>query len=71
VNSRYVIATSARVDLKGVDEKTLEKVGAPDYFTKDKAAQKKSSEEAFFAQGETPEVGIYNTRPCWDLRSVD
>jgi hypothetical protein len=61
VNSRYVIATSAKVDLKGIDEKTLEKVSAPDYFTKDKAAQKKSSEEAFFTQGEQPEVGIYNT----------
>jgi len=59
------------VDLKGIDEKTLEKVSATDYFTKNKATQKKSSEEAFFAQGEKPEVGIHNTRPCWDLRSVD
>ena len=61
VNSRYVIATSAKVDLKGVDEKILEKVGEPDYFTKDKASEKKSSEEAFFKQGEKPEVRIHAT----------
>jgi large subunit ribosomal protein L6e len=50
-----VITTSARVDLKGVDEKTLEKVSAPDYFTKEKNKEKKS-EEAFFQQGEKAEV---------------
>lgn len=57
VNARYVIATKSKVDLKGIDEKTLEKVGGTDYFTKDKSAEKKSSEEAFFKQGEKPEVG--------------
>ena len=55
VNSRYVIATSKRVDIGGVDQSALEKVSAPDYFTKDKAAEKKS-EEAFFKQGEKPQV---------------
>lgn len=55
MNSRYVIATSTRVDIKGVDQKTVEKASAPDYFTKEKSNEKKS-EEAFFKQGEKPEV---------------
>lgn len=55
VNSRYVIATSKRIDISGVDQSALEKVSASDYFTKDKAAEKKS-EEAFFKQGEKPQV---------------
>lgn len=62
VNSRYVIATSKRVDVSGVDSAAIEKVSAPEYFTKDKAAEKKT-EEAFFKQGEKPEV----RRFCTDL----
>lgn len=57
VNARYVIATSSRVDLKGVDQKTLEKVSEPGYFTRDKKTDKQNKgEEAFFKQGEKPEV---------------
>ena len=56
MNARYVIATSAKIDLKGVDEKTLEKAAEPDYFTKEKKSEKAKSEEAFFKQGEKPEV---------------
>ena len=55
INARYVIATSTTVDLKGVDEKVLEKVSEDGYFTKDKKS-KKTGEEAFFKQGEKPEV---------------
>lgn len=55
VNARYVIATSKRIDISGVDSKALEKISAPDYFTKEKKAEKKT-EEAFFKQGEKPEV---------------
>lgn len=55
VNARYVIATSKRIDIGGVDQKSLEKVSAPEYFTKEKKAEKKT-EEAFFKQGEKPEV---------------
>ena len=55
VNARYVIATSSKVDLKGIDEKVVEKVGEEGYFTRDKAESKKG-EDQFFAQGETPEV---------------
>jgi large subunit ribosomal protein L6e len=55
VNARYVIATSKRVDISSVDQSVLEKVSASDYFTKEKKAEKKT-EEAFFKQGEKPEV---------------
>jgi large subunit ribosomal protein L6e len=43
------------VDLKGIDEKVLEKVSADGYFTKDKAARK-PGEDSFFKQGDKPEV---------------
>ena len=58
VNARYVIATSARVDLKGVDEGTIEKVATEGYFAREKGKDKKDKkgEEEFFAQGEKPEV---------------
>lgn len=55
VNARYVITTSSKVDLKGIDEKVVEKVGEEGYFTRDKAENKKG-EDQFFAQGEKPEV---------------
>ena len=55
VNARYVIATSARVELKGLDSKTVDKVSESGYFTADKTKQK-AGEEAFFKQGEKPEV---------------
>lgn len=55
MNARYVIATSTRVDLKGIDQKTVEKVGGEGYFTREKKQDKKG-EEAFFKQGEKPEV---------------
>jgi large subunit ribosomal protein L6e len=55
VNARYVIATSTRIDISGVDSQTIEKVSAPGYFTKEKKNEKKT-EEAFFKQGEKPEV---------------
>lgn len=50
-----MIATSRKVELKGIDEKTVEKVGGEGYFTREKKAQK-TGEEQFFAQGEKPEV---------------
>jgi large subunit ribosomal protein L6e len=56
VNARYVIATSTKVDIKGIDEKVLTKASEDGYFTKDKES-KKPGEAAFFKQGEKPEVG--------------
>ncbi|KAK3394636.1 ribosomal protein L6e-domain-containing protein [Podospora didyma] len=55
VNSRYVIATSLKVDVTGISEETIEKISAAKYFTADKA-QEKAGEEAFFKQGEKPEI---------------
>lgn len=55
VNAKYVIATSEKVDLAGVDSKKIEEIAAPNYFTADKAKQK-AGEEAFFQQGEKPQV---------------
>ena len=62
VNARYVIATSAKVELKGIDEKVVEKVGAEGYFTREKK-EDKSGEEAFFKQGEKPEVSELGRNP--------
>lgn len=58
-----MIATSAKVELKGIDEKVVEKVGEEGYFTRDKATQK-TGEEAFFSQGEKPEVSCW-IHFCW------
>jgi large subunit ribosomal protein L6e len=56
VNARYVIATSAKVDLKGIDEKAVEKAACEGYFTREKGREGKQGEEQFFKQGEKPEV---------------
>lgn len=56
VNARYVIATSTKVDLSGVDSSTLDKVSGEDYFVREKKSSKEKSEESFFKQGEKPEV---------------
>lgn len=61
VNARYVIATSQKVDLKGIDSKTVEKVGGQDYFAREKKTEK-AGEEAFFKQGEKPEVSRIQAR---------
>lgn len=55
MNARYVIATSTKVDVAGVDDSVLKKASESGYFTKDKAS-KKTGEESFFKQGEAPEV---------------
>ena len=57
VNARYVIATSLKVDLKGIDSATVEKVGKDGYFTAEKKKDK-GGEEAFFKQGEKPEASL-------------
>jgi large subunit ribosomal protein L6e len=57
VNARYVIATSTRVDISSIDKKVLEKVSDESYFSRDRAKDKKT-EEAFFKQGEKPQVWI-------------
>ncbi|CAD6571207.1 MAG: hypothetical protein ASARMPREDX12_006510 [Alectoria sarmentosa] len=70
VNARYVIATSSKVDLKGIDEKVVEKVGEEGYFTRDKAENKKG-EEQFFAQGEEPQKKKVASARASDQKAVD
>jgi len=62
VNARYVIATSQKVDLSGIDTAVVDKVSTDGYFTKDKATKQKG-EEAFFKQGEKPEVSWKFLKP--------
>ncbi|KAL2051747.1 hypothetical protein ABVK25_007903 [Lepraria finkii] len=70
VNARYVIATSAKVELKGIDEKVVEKVGEEGYFTRDKAENKKG-EDQFFRQGEMPKKKKMNSDRANDQKAVD
>jgi len=70
VNARYVIATSAKVELKGIDEKVVEKVAEEGYFTRDKPTQKHGEEE-FFKQGEKPEVRIPSLMYQFFLKAAD
>ena len=60
VNARYVIATSYRVDVSGLDEKKIEEISQPKYFVGEKEKEK-AGEEAFFKQGEKPAVGLAPT----------
>lgn len=55
VNSRYVIATSQKVDVSGLDSKKVEEISKKEYFVGDKVKEK-AGEDAFFKQGEKPQV---------------
>ncbi|KAL9041856.1 MAG: hypothetical protein Q9180_001011 [Flavoplaca navasiana] len=70
VNARYVIATSVKVDLKGIDEKVVEKVSEEGYFTREKKNDK-AGEEAFFKQGEKPEKKKVSSARASDQKAVD
>ncbi|KAI1458985.1 ribosomal protein L6e-domain-containing protein [Annulohypoxylon moriforme] len=70
VNARYVIATSYKIDLKGIDESKVNEVAQASYFTRDKAKDK-ASEDAFFKQGEKPQKKEINTSRAADQKSID
>ncbi|EHL02401.1 putative 60S ribosomal protein L6-B [Glarea lozoyensis 74030] len=70
VNARYVIATSYKIDLAGLDSKKIEEVSAEGYFTANKA-EKKKGEEAFFKQGEKPEKKKPSSSRAADQKAVD
>ena len=57
------------MELKGIDEKVVEKVGTEGYFTREKKGET-NGEEAFFKQGEKPEVSSLE-RSFWDKGSAD
>ncbi|KAI9734873.1 MAG: hypothetical protein M1834_001953 [Cirrosporium novae-zelandiae] len=71
VNARYVIATSAKVELKGIDEETLKKVGDESYFDHEKSEKDQKSEEAFFKQGEKPEKKTIASGRANDQKAID
>ncbi|KAI9842783.1 MAG: 60S ribosomal protein L9 [Thelocarpon superellum] len=71
VNARYVIATSAKVDLKGLDEKTIESVSADGYFSREKKKDGTKGEEEFFKQGEKPEKKLPSSTRAKDQKAVD
>ena len=56
VNARYVIATSHKVDLAGIDQAKVDEVASDKYFAREKS-EKKKGEEEFFKQGEKAEAG--------------
>jgi large subunit ribosomal protein L6e len=70
VNARYVIATKTSVPLDGIDKATVDKVAKPEYFARDKKADKKGSEEAFFNQGKAEKKEVSGTR-AEDQKKVD
>ncbi|KJZ73542.1 hypothetical protein HIM_07098 [Hirsutella minnesotensis 3608] len=70
VNSRYVIATSYKVDVSGLDAKKIEEISQPKYFTAEKAKEK-ASEEAFFKQGEKPQKKQINSSRAADQKAID
>ncbi|CAH0017173.1 unnamed protein product, partial [Clonostachys rhizophaga] len=70
VNSRYVIATSYKVDVSGLDLKKVDEVAQPKYFTAEKA-QQKAGEEAFFKQGEEPKKKEVTSSRAADQKAID
>ncbi|PBP17249.1 60S ribosomal protein L6 [Diplocarpon rosae] len=70
VNARYVIATSQKIDISGVDTKKIEEASDPKYFAAAKG-EKKSGEEKFFAQGEKPEPKKPSTSRAADQKAID
>jgi large subunit ribosomal protein L6e len=65
VNARYVIATSTKVDLKEINKDVVKRVSDEKYFAHD-PSEKKKGEEAFFKQGQKPEV----CRNVWVMWTV-
>jgi len=70
VNARYVIATSEKVDLSGIDTKKVEEIAGDKYFAREKG-DKKKGEEAFFKQGEAPEKKKPSSSRAADQKAVD
>lgn len=70
VNARYVIATSTNVPIDSIDKATVEKVGKPEYFARNRKADKKGSEEAFFSQGKDVKKEVSSAR-AEDQKKVD
>ena len=70
VNARYVIATKTSVDVKGIDEATVNKAGGAEYFARNKKEDKKGSEEKFFGEGKKEKNEVKGSR-VEDQKKVD
>ncbi|KIN01943.1 hypothetical protein OIDMADRAFT_41148 [Oidiodendron maius Zn] len=70
VNARYVIATSQKIDLAGVDQAKVDEIASEKYFAREKADKKKGEEE-FFKQGEKPEKKQPSSSRAADQKSID
>ncbi|OAR00802.1 hypothetical protein LLEC1_02706 [Akanthomyces lecanii] len=70
INSRYVIATSYKVDVSGLDQKKVEEIAQPKYFTAEKAKEKAGA-DAFFKQGEKPQKKKINSSRAADQKAID
>jgi len=70
VNARYVLATSKKVELKGIDETKLEELSSDKYFAREKS-DKKTGEEQFFKQGEKAEKKKPSSSRAADQKSID
>jgi len=71
VNARYVIATSAKVDLKGIDSAAVENASKPEYFAREGAKGGKKGEAEFFKQGEKAEKKQPSSNRAADQKAVD
>jgi len=70
VNARYVIATSQKLDLAGVDQAKIDEITSDKYFAREKS-EKKAGEEAFFKQGEKPEKKQPSSSRAADQKAID
>ncbi|KAI1176731.1 ribosomal protein L6e-domain-containing protein [Nemania sp. FL0916] len=70
VNARYVIATSQKIDLAGVDQAKINEIAEPKYFARD-TTKDKASEEAFFKQGEQAQKKEVSSSRVADQKAID
>ncbi|KAI5866838.1 ribosomal protein L6e-domain-containing protein [Durotheca rogersii] len=70
VNSRYVIATSYKIDLDGLEQSKVDEVAQVQYFARDKAKEK-ASEDAFFKQGDKAQKKEISTSRAADQKTID
>ncbi|KAH7035301.1 ribosomal protein L6e-domain-containing protein [Microdochium trichocladiopsis] len=70
VNARYVIATSYKIDVSGLDEKKISEIAESKYFARDKTSDK-ATEDAFFKQGEKPQKKEISSSRAADQKAVD
>ncbi|KAI9829823.1 MAG: hypothetical protein M1826_005400 [Phylliscum demangeonii] len=70
-NARYVIATSAKVDLATIDKTTMERVTSEGYLSQKKDKKSTKGEEEFFAQGEKRQKRKIPAQLIEDQKTID